>query len=516
MKKSLFIVLFALCSQLVSAQNSKLTGKIIDKVSGESISYANAVLISVSDSSYLKGAITNDNGVFLIENIKAGTYNLELSFIGNQSVQMKHILLQRGTRDIGEVALNMLSENLNEVTIKATKSAISYKVDKKVIDAGSFPGASVAMDLLENVPSLQVNFEGKLSYRGDGIFKVFINGQSVANGEEKLRQLSADKIDKIEVITNPSAKYDSEGTAGIIQVILKKNRLQGYAINTSVSASSIGAYDWSFSVDEKGEKGGWHINGHLANRVWWKATVNEKQIFRNADNTQITEAKNKKKNNGESSFLEFGFNYDLTNKDYINFSINTNPIRRKDKNSSVGNIIEQDYNLSSLEKEESYFLNSRGSNTYQYLGTSLNYSHAFNKDRSHLLSANFAYSAYLIPFDEQKLDEKRYATFTERIGYRGKEHNEIIFKADILYKNKLSEHSSFEAGAKIDLDHIPKITSISGVFDDEDNITPFPDEPMNQEVDFVQDIYASFLTFKSSFNKFEYQLGLRAELTDRI
>lgn len=78
------------------------------------------------------------------------------------------------------------------------------------------------MDLLENIPSLQVDFEGKLTYRGDGTFSVFINGQAVSNGEEKLRQIPSDRIDKIEVITNPSAKYDAEGTAGIINVILKK------------------------------------------------------------------------------------------------------------------------------------------------------------------------------------------------------------------------------------------------------------------------------------------------------
>ena len=515
MKHLLPTLLLSLFSLFGFSQNCKLTGTIIDKISQEPIPYANAILMSVKDSSYLKGAISNEKGVFIIENIKAGTYNLELRFIGYQTVQFNNLLLQRGTRDIGETALDFLNEGLDEVTIKSTKSAISYKVDKKVINAGSFPGANVAMDLLENIPSLQVDFEGKLSYRGDGTFKVFINGQGVPNGEEKLRQLSADKIDRIEVITNPSAKYDSEGTAGIIQVILKKNRLQGYAINTKVTFSSIGNKEWSFSVDQKSGKRGWHLNGHLAERVWQKSTQKERQVFMQGDNTYITNTMLEEKNGGFSDFLEFGFNYDLTEKDYIEFAINVNPIKVKDKNSSEGSIREQHYDLSNLERDDRYSIKSEGHYGYQYVGARLNYKHAFNKDQSHLLSANFDYSAYLTPYDEKNLDEKTYPTTVQRVGYKGTEHNEIIFETDILYTNKLSELSSFETGFKIDLNHIPKIASISGVFNSTDDITSFANEPKNQEVDFAQDIYASFITFKSGWGKFEYQLGLRAELTDR-
>ncbi|WGU69240.1 Plug domain-containing protein [Capnocytophaga canimorsus] len=103
--------------------------------------------------------------------------------------------------------------------------ALSYSVDRKTINADAFPEASNAIDLLTNVPSIQISVEGKISYREGGSFKVYINGIAVKNGEERLRTLEASQIEKIEIITNPSARYSSEGTAGIIRVLLKKESL---------------------------------------------------------------------------------------------------------------------------------------------------------------------------------------------------------------------------------------------------------------------------------------------------
>lgn len=515
MKNKFFTILFSLSYLLVFTQNCKLTGELTDNESGEPIPYANAILTSSKDSTFLQGAITNEQGLFSIENIKAGTYHLKLSFMGYQTVQMNSVLLQRGTRNIGQVSLNRFTENLDAVIVKATKPPISYKVDKKVIDAGSFPGASVAMDLLENIPSLQVNFEGKLTYRGDGTFKVYINGQPVSNGEEKLLQLPAEKIDKIEVITNPSAKYNAEGTAGIIQVILKKNRLQGYAINSSIRAATYGSYQWLFSIDQKGEKGGWYFQGHLRQDVWNKKKVDENQLILQENTLYQTTSVLNNKDGGIRSFIEAGFNYDLTSKDYISFSLHVNPLKSTEEHIKSGEVSDLLYESSMLIDEENYFLTSKSKLSYRYLGTRFEYKHAFNKERTHLLSTFMNYSTYLHALDEVKIDEKKYSTFIDRLGYKGAEYNEIVFVANVSYKNKLSELSSFEVGSEINLDHLPKVTSISGVFDDDNNLIPFPNEPKEQEVDFKQDIYAAFLIFKSSFNKLEYQLGLRTEFTDR-
>lgn len=497
------------------SQKAQLKGKVIDNLTNNEISYANAILKSPSDSTVFMGAISSEDGVFSIDNIKPGKYILQLSFIGYQSVIINDLLLQKGTRDIGIVKLNMMSENLEEFTIKATKQAISYKIDKKVIDAGSFPSAELAIDLLENVPSLQIDFEGNLKYRGDGTFKIFINGHPVANGEEKLRQLPASTIDRIEVITNPSAKYDAEGTAGIIQVILKKNRLQGYAISSSLRVSSQGSYNGSFSIDQKGERGGWYVKGYLAKNYWVKGKqIGLQQVFQ-GDNTYVTQTDLRMENSGFGNSLEFGFNYDFTKNDYFDLSVNFNPMKQNNVNNTSGETNERIFHNGLLTDEESYSLISEKLLTYRYLGTTLTYEHSFSDDRSHMLKSFVDFSTYLHPLEEEQIDEKTYIDYVERPGYTGQEHNEIIFEMNVSYLNKISEKTSFETGFDVNLDHIPKINSESGIFDENGNITPFSNYQRNQEVDFVQDVYSAFAMLKSGFSKFEFQMGLRSEYTFR-
>jgi len=500
---------------MVSAQSCKLSGKLIDQTSHNPIPYANATLKSPNDSTVLIGTITDDEGRFTIKDVKAGNYSLKLSFIGYQSVEFDRITLQTGLRDIGTVNLKVLSENLNEVTVKAIAPSISYKVDKKVIDAGSFPGASVAMDLLENIPSLQVDFDGKLTYRGDGTFRVFINGQAVSNGEEKLRQIPSDRIDKIEVITNPSAKYDAEGTAGIINVLLKKNRLKGYAISTTVRTSTYGDYRWSYSVDKQSERGGWYLNGNVSDRIWSKTNIISDRSNSQDNNLYQVHSELDREGGGKQNYTEFGFNYDLTDKDFIDFNINGNIQNSSSGNTTVGVLNERVLNASNVISSTDYHLNGEYSCHYQYLGGSFKYEHAFTKDRTHLFSSSINYSSYLHPLEEKQLNVKENADVTIREGSEGKEHNETIVNAKIGYQNKLTDKTSFEIGAKLSTDHIPKVTSMSGRFDADGHLTPFAGNPKDQKVDFKQDVYSIYASLKSSWAKFEYQLGLRIEWTDR-
>ena len=514
--KNLFVTfLFISLYCLASAQNCKLSGILIDKASNNPIPYANAILKSPSDSTLFKGAITDNDGRFIIENIKAGEYNLKLSFIGYQSVVIDKIRLQRGLRDMGRIELNVLSENLNEVVVRATPPSISYKVDKKVINAGSFPGASVAMDLLENIPSLQVDFEGKLSYRGDGTFSVFINGQAVSNGEEKLRQIPSDRIDKIEVITNPSAIYDAEGTAGIINVLLKKNRLKGYAISTTARLSTYGDKRWNYAINKQSDRGIWYLEGNMNHRVWAKSNIVTDRRNAQGEEVYLVHSDMNKKGGGKQNYTEFGFNYDLTDKDCIDFNINGNMVASNSSNTKKGDVSEMVKRGSAIISNADYQFNGEYTNDYQYLGSSFKYEHAFTKDRTHLFSTSVNYSSYLHPFNEKQLDVKQYANVQTRSGLEGKEYNETMVDAKIGYQNKLSENTSFEIGAKVNTDHIPKVVSVSGTFDEAGNLTPFSGNPLNQEVNFKQDIYSTYASLKSVWGKFEYQLGLRNEWTDR-
>lgn len=497
------------------SQYCKLTGTLLDETTGNPMPYVNVILTSPVDSTFLLGSITDENGKFLIENILSDTYNLKLSFIGYEPVIKDNLVFKKGTNNIGYIRLKVLTKNLDDVTVKAVKTAISYKVDRKVIDAESFPGADVAMDLLENVPSVQVDLEGNLTYRGDGTFKVFINGHPVANGIEKLKQLPVNKIDKIEVITNPSANYDAEGTAGIIQVILKKSRLQGYAITSSVKSSTIGTFEWLYSVNKNGERGGWYFEGQMARYSWNKMEYSQNQTLNGENvNYQISSSFNKI-NQAIMNYVEFGCNYDLSGKDFLDFSIYTNPLKCTNDNDLSGITNEKELKGENITYGNNYNLNSNNYLYYRYLGTTLTYEHAFKRDRSHLLTTYFDFSTYLHPLEEKNKDVKSFKNKTERLGSVGKEYNEIMLVANISYKNELTAKTNFEIGANTNLDHIPKVTSTSGSFDENDNLIPFTNIPGKQEVNFIQDVYAAFATFKSEWGKFEYQLGLRTEWTKR-
>ncbi|MBI9063844.1 MAG: TonB-dependent receptor [Marinilabiliaceae bacterium] len=516
LKKSLCLFVLVAISLTGWAQQGKISGRLLDGDSGEPIPYANALITSPADSAVFMGAITDNAGHFMIADIPQGTgYLVKLSFVGYQSVTLNDVLVQRGERDLGEIRLSVLTENMDEVTVRAARSAISYKVDRKVIDAGSFPGANVAMDLLDNVPGLQVDFEGKLTYRGDGTFKVYINGHPVANGEEKLKEIPAERIDRVEVITNPSAKYDSEGTAGIIQVILKKNRLQGYAISASAKVDTREGYDWLFGVDQKGEKGGWYVKGKLQKYQWTWSTNDMMRQTQEGQNRYVTLIHEDKKGFSFNNWLDLGFNYDLTEKDYIDLAINVEPLKRTNEEAAEGTIREQLFQNTQIDQDEVYNLNSDSYLSYRYLGIDFTYEHAFNKKRDHLLSAYISYSGYLHPLKEWQKDTKSTPVVTERTGHKGSEENEVFWSANINYARPLGENSSFEMGVEINTDEIPKLSTTSGWFDKDDNIIPFSTDRLNQEVVFHENIYAGYVTYKGQVNKLEYQLGARVEHTDR-
>ncbi len=510
-KKILLLILCVFSFGVIYGQKSVLSGTIIDKHSKTPVPYANVIITSPTDSTILLGAITNDNGRYIVEKIPQGTYTISYSFIGYKTVKKENVEVKAGKNEFVICELEPTSESLDEITIKASKQAVSYRVDKKVIDAKSFPGANVAMDLLENIPSVQVDYDGKLTYRGDGTFRVFVNGKPVANGEEKLRQITTGKIERIEIITNPSAKYDAEGTAGIIQVILKRNRLEGYAVSSSAQVTTQGAYDWTTSIEKQDKKGGWYFNTQLGNHVSHILDIEEIQNIQQGNDHYKIRTDKKEKSSLFNDWFEFGLNYDITNKHYIDFSTYVNVFKNTNVKTITGKVSEQLNEFAEVE----YGLESDWDLYYRYLGATLTYEYAFNKDRSHLFSTYFDLTTYLHPLNEEQADNKIYPAYNEKPGYKSKEHNELIFEAKITYSNEISEKSSFESGASVYFDHIPKVTSISGTYGENNELIPFPDEPIDQEIDFIQDVYSAFAVFKSSFNKFEYQIGTRSEYTFR-
>ncbi|MCX6843920.1 MAG: TonB-dependent receptor [candidate division WOR-3 bacterium] len=222
-----------------------ITGHVFDAVHAVPIEYANVVLYSLPDSAQVTGAVTDKKGAFRLAGVKSGRYYIEASFIGYGDKVVKEVEVA-GTApvELGRIDLQQKTVPVPGVEVTAERPIVSYEVDKKVVDVSRLPGAAsgTAVDALRNVPSLRVDIEDNVTLRGSSNFKVLIDGKPTLLGpSEVLKQTAAVMIDKIEIITNPSAKYEPDGDAGIINIVLKRRKGRGASALVNASADPRGA-----------------------------------------------------------------------------------------------------------------------------------------------------------------------------------------------------------------------------------------------------------------------------------
>lgn len=234
----------------------KITGTVIEKVSKQHLEYATITFVNPKYPKAITGGITNPKGEFNVD-IIPGTYDIKIEFISFKPIIIKERKLLEKT-NLGEIALEEDATQLNEVVVRAEKSSVEIKLDKKVYNVGQdmmVKGGTVS-DVLDNVPSVSVDVEGNVSLKGSDNIRILIDGRPsyAVNIAEALKQLPADAIDKVEVITNPSARYDAEGGSGLINIILKKGKNQGFNGTFIASAGIPETYGISANVNYKTEK----------------------------------------------------------------------------------------------------------------------------------------------------------------------------------------------------------------------------------------------------------------------
>ena len=241
MKKTTLIFLlasFLFSFQNLTAQNGVIKGQLLDK-EGTPISYANVTLLA-SDTVFITGAISNDKGKFAFEELTLQATTVKVEFVGLEDYSAK-IDLKKGNRkvDLGIITMYTQENELNEVTVSAAKNAYSFQLDKKVFDVTDevrMQGGT-AMEVLEQIPQVTVQAGGQVQLRGSGDVLILINGRrSGLTMNNALDQIDVENIERVEVVTNPSARFDAQGSAGIINIILKKNKDLGWKgqIRTSV------------------------------------------------------------------------------------------------------------------------------------------------------------------------------------------------------------------------------------------------------------------------------------------
>ena len=228
--------------------SGKISGVIMDAETNKPVEFANVALIDTKTDKTVDGTMCDENGKFTLNKIVEGTYSITVTFIGYESSTIGNLLIdKKSDLNLGTLKLQTTAKVLNEVVVESQRQIVEEKVDRLVYNAenDATTKGGDATDVLKRVPMLSVDMDGNVSMRGSANILVLINNKPssimAASVADALKQIPADQIKTVEVITSPSAKYDAEGSGGIINIITKKNTLQGLTLNVDAGAGNRGA-----------------------------------------------------------------------------------------------------------------------------------------------------------------------------------------------------------------------------------------------------------------------------------
>lgn len=505
----LTLVFLFLSVTLFSYSQSSVTisGKIIDKSSGEPLEFATVAFIKSGTTEIVTGGITDFDGFYAIS-VPAGTYDIRYEYISyeTQVIQNQNIT---ENRNMPPVIMDLDLESLDEVVIRAEVTEMSIRLDRKIYNIGkdlTARGATIG-DALTNIPSVDVDIEGAVSLRGNQNVTILINGRPSAmaglGDTDALNQLPAEAIERIEVITSPSARYDAEGTAGIINIILKQDSILGF--NGSVSANigypTTGGI--TANINYRARKFNIFTNTGYSYREFLGSGRNY-NTFENSIYSSTIE-------NRESSRIRKGFNTNLGIEYFINdkssFTVSgfanfrdgddlTTAITRK-------NILNQLAERSVREERE-----FEDDKTYQ---AAFNYTNNFNSD-GHKLTVDFQYD-YKDEVEDSYLTE--YNTFGEATLYPSEDiitdlkRNTILAQAD--YVLPLGENAQFEAGYRGNFRN--SVTDYQLFAENIETGQMEYNELLSNVFDYTENIQALYTQYGNKFGKFSFLAGLRLEST---
>ena len=266
--RKLFLSLVFLSVLLSIHANPGIKGIVIDQTTRKALDYAHVVLYD--GNHIVEEAMTEANGSFLIQPVKPGTYSIRIHFLGYDVYMGEEFILTEQIKDLGTIPMRMLEVGLQEVEVVANKKQVIYKLDKKIIEASSnlLSSGGTAVDILENTPSIRVNAEGEVTFRGSSGFTVYVDGKpSIFTGTQALEQIPSGQIQNIEIITTPSAQHDTGGDVGIINVITKKNFGEGLSGVINLSGNTVWSRTLDFLLTGQNKASQWRIGGYVGNRL---------------------------------------------------------------------------------------------------------------------------------------------------------------------------------------------------------------------------------------------------------
>jgi outer membrane receptor protein involved in Fe transport len=274
------------------AVDAAIVGQVFDAEQQAPVEYANVVLYSLPESTQVTGTVTDKNGAFRLDGVKPGRYYVELSFIGYRDRTMKEIEVTAGAQcDLGRVGLELKPISVPGVEAVGEKPAISYEIDKKVVDVSKLPNATsgTAVDALRNVPSVKVDIQDNVTLRGSSNFKVLIDGKPTQEDpSDALKQIPSATIENIEIITNPSVKYEPDGAAGIINVVLKKQKGRGVSALANANAGLKNRYGGDALLGFRQGIANGYVGGNLNRYAFDGNRESERRTYGAVDTLSVT------------------------------------------------------------------------------------------------------------------------------------------------------------------------------------------------------------------------------------
>jgi len=498
-----------------TAASGKLTGKVVDVQNNETIPFASAIIIDRKTKATIKTGQTDINGNLIITGIPDGVFTVRISYVGYQTLVRDSISFKKSPQlALGTIKMKASKGNvLSEVNIVAKKVPIQLGIDKKVfsVDQSLVSEGGSATDLLTNVPSIQIDVDGNVSLRGSAGVRVLIDGKPslIAGGDiaSILQSIPASSIESVEVITNPSSKYDAEGNSGVINIVLKRNTKLGLNGNVAVTAGNRDNYNGNTSLSFQNKN--INIYGNYSyrrgNRVgagYNNITYLQPDTLASAD--QLTDSRNTDKSHN----VKAGIDYYLTTKDILSFSGSFNS-RINDRNEII-NINKYAANRVPLELSRRINSTDGTGNSYDL---NLDYSHKFKPSQE--LTFNFGYSKgsndnfqeyntsiYSINGQSVSSDPE---LLTNTNDGTNKNYN---LQAD--YNMPLGKLGKLESGYRSQIRYADNNT-LAQIYDNETG--QFNENyPLSNIFSSKDQVHALYMNYQNQIKNFGYQVGLRGEV----
>lgn len=503
----------ALAYVVVSLAQGTVKGRVLDKQTNEVLQFVNIRVTQSATGKMVKGAITDAKGTFNVTGLVDGKYVLTVSFMGYKDV-VRNFEVTKDRRAVSYNALYLAGDQkmLKEVQVTGQRSQMKLEVDRKSFSVDQVLAAAggSASDLLENIPSVEVTTDGEISLRGNSSVEVWINGKASGltsdNRAEILQQIPAESIEKIEVIDNPSAKFSPEGSAGIINIILKRDRRAGYYGSVRAGAATSGGWNTGGSINYSSGKLDAFANVGYRRRKNNGGSLSE-QTYKGSNTYQNYEAENNR--GGGNLFARAGLTWHFTDKDDLSFSGMTMQGKRDNES-----IIPYHYGTVGAPTDSRLmFRRNTSDGDMRMYHAEMGYTHTFSE--AHKLDFNLS-------FGKWKSDDNSYyqdsTTYIDPSGpteymyqYRPMFINNRSWEAKLDYENQIMENLKLEAGynGRFSHENTPQESWMDGSSWAGHNITE--DKEYFNRFIYDMDVHALYATLTTKVGRLGVMAGLRGE-----